>query len=213
MGGILPAFEAWNAIYMRMPHPRRRRLPAILLVLGLLATVAVRFAGTAQACGRERWPVKVGDDEDAAAVDLARAVPTTLAALTALAPPAERPEDARVGATERTVYVVEATLYAYTHESDGDYHLALRGPDGATLIAEIPDPACVGATSPFRRAIAQARAEFDARFKVYSRFRHANVKVEVTGVGFFDFDHHQRGVAPNAIELHPVLAIRFPRGS
>jgi len=27
----------------------------------------------------------------------------------------------------------------------------------------------------------------------------------VTGVGFFDFWHGQRGVAPNAIELHPVL--------
>ena len=28
----------------------------------------------------------------------------------------------------------------------------------------------------------------------------------ISGVGFFDFDHGQRGVAPNAIELHPVLA-------
>jgi hypothetical protein len=27
----------------------------------------------------------------------------------------------------------------------------------------------------------------------------------ITGVGFFDFDHGQTGVAPNAIELHPVL--------
>lgn len=30
----------------------------------------------------------------------------------------------------------------------------------------------------------------------------------VTGVAFFDFDHGQTGVAPNAIELHPVLAFR-----
>jgi hypothetical protein len=30
----------------------------------------------------------------------------------------------------------------------------------------------------------------------------------VTGVAFFDFDHSQTGVAPNAIELHPVLAFR-----
>jgi hypothetical protein len=27
----------------------------------------------------------------------------------------------------------------------------------------------------------------------------------VNGVGFFDFKHGQRGVAPNAIELHPAL--------
>jgi hypothetical protein len=32
--------------------------------------------------------------------------------------------------------------------------------------------------------------------------------VEISGVGFFDFEHGQNGVAPNAIELHPVLAIR-----
>jgi len=30
----------------------------------------------------------------------------------------------------------------------------------------------------------------------------------ITGVGFFDFDHGQTGVAPNAIELHPVLAFK-----
>jgi hypothetical protein len=30
----------------------------------------------------------------------------------------------------------------------------------------------------------------------------------VTGVAFFDFQHGQTGVAPNAIELHPILAFR-----
>ena len=30
----------------------------------------------------------------------------------------------------------------------------------------------------------------------------------ISGVGFFDFQHGQRGVAPNAIELHPVLGFR-----
>jgi len=33
-------------------------------------------------------------------------------------------------------------------------------------------------------------------------------KARVTGVAFFDFKHGQTGVAPNAIELHPVLAFR-----
>ena len=30
-------------------------------------------------------------------------------------------------------------------------------------------------------------------------------KARVTGVAFFDFNHGQTGVAPNAIELHPIL--------
>jgi hypothetical protein len=28
---------------------------------------------------------------------------------------------------------------------------------------------------------------------------------QITGVGFFDTNHGQDGVAPNTIELHPVL--------
>ena len=188
----------------------RLRTASILLLLGLVATLAAEFSSAAHACGRERWPVKVGDDRDAQGVEVTRAVPTTIAALDALAAPAERPQNRRIGTTERTVYVIEAMLYAFKRETDGDYHLALRGPGGATLIAEIPDPACVSEASPFRAGIAKARAAFAARFKVYPRFQDADLKVRVTGVAFFDFDHHQRGVAPNAIELHPVLDIAFP---
>jgi hypothetical protein len=33
------------------------------------------------------------------------------------------------------------------------------------------------------------------------------VPVHVTGIGFFDFIHGQTGVAPNGVELHPVLSI------
>jgi hypothetical protein len=36
-------------------------------------------------------------------------------------------------------------------------------------------------------------------------------RAQVTGVAFFDFPHGQTGVAPNAIELHPVLAFRCLR--
>src|SRR6059036_1361944 len=34
----------------------------------------------------------------------------------------------------------------------------------------------------------------------------------VTGVGFFDFLHGQTGVAPNGIELHPVLGFALVSG-
>ena len=33
-------------------------------------------------------------------------------------------------------------------------------------------------------------------------------RADVTGVAFFDYDHGQTGVAPNAIELHPILVFR-----
>jgi len=34
----------------------------------------------------------------------------------------------------------------------------------------------------------------------------------VTGVAFFDYEHGQTGVAPNAIELHPILGFRCLSG-
>jgi len=37
----------------------------------------------------------------------------------------------------------------------------------------------------------------------------ANTPVILRGLGFFDFAHGQDGVAPNAIELHPVISIEF----
>jgi hypothetical protein len=35
------------------------------------------------------------------------------------------------------------------------------------------------------------------------------VPVTVTGEAFFDTLHGQEGVAPNAIELHPIFVIMF----
>ena len=177
-----------------------------------LVIVIALFTGNAVACGTERWPVKVGEDADAAAVDLAQATPSTIEALDGVAEPALRPDAARVDGAERTVYEIHAILFAYKREADGDYHLALRDGAGHTLIAEIPDPACVGAGSPFLAGIRRARSEFDARFKVGKRYRKTAVEVTVMGVGFFDFPHGQKGMAPNAIELHPVLGIGFGSG-
>jgi hypothetical protein len=34
------------------------------------------------------------------------------------------------------------------------------------------------------------------------------VSIAICGIAFFDFKHGQDGVAPNAIELHPVLGFR-----
>src|SRR5262249_8568325 len=37
---------------------------------------------------------------------------------------------------------------------------------------------------------------------------HVCARASVTGVAFFDFRHGQTGVAPNGIELHPILSFR-----
>ena len=160
-------------------------------------------------CGVERWSVKTGTDADVGLVDLNSSSATTIAALRALTAPATLPSNNRVAPTETTQFVLAATLTEYKLETDSDYHLVIKDASGNTMIAEIPDPACVGSGSPFTGGIQTARAEFDNKYSATTSFKTANIPVCLHGVGFFDFQHGQTGVAPNAIELHPVLDIKF----
>jgi len=60
-----------------------------------------------------------------------------------------------------------------------------------TMITEIPDPTCVGVTSPFMADIQTARQVFDNRYAAADTFQTADIPVCLTGVGFFDFIHGQ----------------------
>jgi hypothetical protein len=162
------------------------------------------------ACGKERWAVKTGTDDDAALVDLTTATPTTVANLRIPTPPTNLPEINRIKPTETTVFIVSAELIGYRLEADSDIHVILTDGAGNTMITEIPAPHCVGRSSPFKAMIANARAEFDAKYAPATDFTNAAVPIKVKGVGFFDFLHGQFGVAPNGIELHPVLDVSFP---
>jgi hypothetical protein len=183
-------------------------------VFALLVFIAFSTPFQAQQrCGVERWSVKTGTDADSASVNLASPQTTTIAQLIALTPPNPIPPNNRFGPTESTVFVVNATLTDFKMEGgrtgDSDYHLVLKDDQGNTMVAEIPSPSCVGDGSVFAGQIANARSEFDAQFTATTSFQTANVPVQVTGVGFFDFAHGQNGAAPNVIELHPVLDISF----
>jgi hypothetical protein len=119
----------------------------------------------------------------------------TIAYLISRKPPATLPEQRLP--FERHVFRATAAVTLVRPEDDGDLHLILS--DGTrTMIAESPSPSCIsGATLTRRRQMARARR----RVKLCAKAR-------VTGVAFFDFLHGQTGVAPNAIELHPVVAFR-----
>ena len=98
---------------------------------------------------------------------------------------------------ERLVYTVTAAVTLVRQEQDGDLHLVLRS--GADhMIAEAASPSCDSRATSLRRAQMTAAR---ARVRLCAHAR-------VTGVAFFDFDQGQTGVAPNAIELHPILGVR-----
>ena len=164
-------------------------------------------------CGVERWSVKTGTDADAGTVNLNALTSTTVANMRAFTTPNPIPSNNRVSPAETTVWVINATLTLFKLESDSDYHLVIQDTSGNTMITEIPAPSCVGSGSPFLAAITNARATFDAQFTATTSFQTANIPVQVTGVGMFDFPHGQTGAAPNQIELHPVLNIVFNPGA
>ncbi|MDQ3918921.1 MAG: Ig-like domain repeat protein, partial [Acidobacteriota bacterium] len=185
-----------------------------------IATAPITLTVQSPSCGVERWSVKVGTDPDSDSVNLNNPVHTTIQALSALTPPADPPgppDNSRVQPTESTVYVIDATMTFYKKETDVDYHIVIQDDTGHTMIAEIPSPACVLSpttprqlvSGPFSGGITSAREKFDARFTATTFFQTANVPVRVKGVAFFDFIHGQNGVAPNGIELHPLLDIDF----
>ena len=156
-------------------------------------------------CGNERWDIKTGTDAEASGISL---IPqgSSVHVLIGLPPPDS--VVARVEPTETTVWqLTNVTLTELKEEADSDYHLVLS--DGIkTMIAEIPFPSCAPA-SAWSCFISRARSQIDAAYTVTPTPVYPAATMTVRGVGFFDFLHDQNGVAPNAIELHPLLELCF----
>jgi hypothetical protein len=176
---------------------RRSRVVAVILVAACAALAArvaapsdshhFRFSA-ALACGVERWGIKTLKDRPR----LLRARPTTVARLTALPRPGYLPP--RRLPFEHRIFTVIARVTLDRLEDDLDYHLVLRS-GSRTMIAETPSPLCTKGATAYRR-----RQMRDSR-----RVARICKRARVGGVAFFDFLHGQTGVAPNGIELHPVL--------
>ncbi len=170
---------------------------SLFVVAFVCAATAAEAGGKADTrllCGTERWTVKTLQDKPI----LLPARTTTIRFLVTRPAPSVLPSTRLP--FERHVYRVTAAVTLVRPEDDGDFHLVLR--DGALhMIAETPSTSCVAGATPVRRA--QMRS---ARAAV-----RLCARAVVTGVAFFDYKHGQTGVAPNAIELHPILGYRCLR--
>ena len=186
---------------LRCPWGRYAGLALRSLAL-LLFAASIAAQARPRTCGSERWPVKVLADRDTGTVQFIPAA-SSVAELAGLPRPAGPfPPAARLAPHERTAFRVRAVLRQVISESDSDLHLVLQDTEDstATMVAEIPDSACA-LTSSHKAEFAAARLALRGAPK--------GAIIELDGVGFFDFLHGQRGVAPNGFELHPVLAVRL----
>jgi hypothetical protein len=152
--------------------------------------------------GSYRWDVKTGCDSDAAAIVWKPRI-MTIAHLYAIKAP--RAPRGRVVPHETQIVAVTGRLTSAHLESDGDYHLVIEDDKHRTLIGEIPDPTLCP-QSVWAARITDARTAFDTTVhSLTAEVKSMNSQVTITGPLFFDVRHGQTGVAPNGIELHPVL--------
>ena len=165
-------------------------LAAVLAVLTGVSSGTIH-ASTRATCGGDRWIVKTLQDRP----KLLPARKTTIHFLTTRPAPSHLPSTRLP--FEHHVYTVTATVVLIRPEGDSDLHVLLRSGRNH-MISEAPSPSCDKGATPYRRRqmrIARSHIRLCAR-------------AHVTGVAFFDFPHGQTGVAPNAIELHPILGFR-----
>jgi hypothetical protein len=178
----------------------------------LAACAAALFAQACTICIHGRnWPFKIGTDPDAHDVAMIP-VPTTIAELIAI-PHVERPPGMRriAPAELRTYTLRDVRLSSFQRSPDGDVHMVLADAEGHTMIAEATPPGCTGEHSPWRARIAEVRAVVDDVVG-QSLIGWGHRTISMTGVGYMDSLHGQPGVAPNGMEIHPVLAICFGKG-
>jgi hypothetical protein len=124
--------------------------------------------------------------------------------------PSTYPQDHRLAPIETHTWEVDKVwLKAFAEEDDSDIHLILADSAGRTMITELPGPACVNPVSPWRSDIAATRRYFAHTYPITTTWHFVHRLVDVRGLGFFDDEHGQYGVAPNGIELHPVIWMRF----
>jgi len=211
---LLAAFACGNGSPSSMPAAS----PASSPTASIVPTVTPSAAPvTGAQCGVERWPVKTLSDQDAALVNFTPAA-SSVAALRSLAAPAALPQSSRIAPTELTAFTVTAQVVEMKLEEDRDIHLVIVEPSDptATMITEFPDAdQCSGAVaSAHAQDMRTARAALVAAFgqPSSSQFTNLTGTATLTGVGFFDFLHGQTGVAPNGIELHPVIGFTLVSG-
>lgn len=211
----------------------RRRLRRRLGVLGAVIALAlaavvvaaargpatVKLAPSSHCGGIERWDVKTLSDPAARSVRF-RAKDTTIERLRQQVPPGpiggHLPRSSGVESQVwrlKDVFLVDARLVTGSG-GDEDIHLVIRDQHPThTMIVEFPDVRCRGAAVSHKKdAMRRARADFlRACGEMPRKFVDLRGRATLSGVGFFDRFHKQRGVAPNVIELHPVL--RFTASS
>jgi hypothetical protein len=169
-------------------------------------------------CGTERWDVKTLSDPDTVKINFNQVVPSSVHEQVLIVPPGKIKHDLPRRDDESIIYHIKCNIISFKREGgskgDKDIHVVIQDPETfETMIAEIPHPVCNGIQGTSRvqqfedlnQWFSDNIGEPTTKFKELME----PASVVITGLGFFDFNHGQRGRATNGREIHPVLSIEF----
>ncbi|MDQ6943074.1 MAG: hypothetical protein M3169_11260 [Candidatus Eremiobacteraeota bacterium] len=177
-------------------------------------------SGCGISCGVERWHVKTMSDTFASQVNRNVQIVTVDTLIHAAVPSglSSSSDNVRFSPWELQAVRVRGTIVGWKTESDNDYHVVISDMNNPneTMIIEPPSSSCSGACQSGYGALYQsARNAFvtclgspPSSFTAPGK----TVVVDITGVPMFDLLHGQTGVAPNGIEIHPVMSVAFVSG-
>lgn len=165
----------------------------------------------AQDCGEERWAIKTLSDPDTTLINFDTIVQTSIEEQISLPKPL-KVKGARM-LSETTQYELTAYITGYKLEADRDIHIVISDEENNEMVVEIVDPECesVKETSRYQQLTDLRSWFYDnvgrpvPRFKVLAQ----PIEVVITGIGYYDFIHGQKGMAKNGREIHPVLKMEL----
>ena len=189
-----------------------------ILLIALLLPLAHSLHAQDE-CGTWRWRVKLLLDRSGVNWFKAQAEETTITQMIARkdVPDEYRPIGLGDADLVRQPYeetMVKMTCYVYdvkVNEKDMEYRLLLsthKDGTGDKMSAEIPNPACSSLnTQPdLKRKYADARYVADD-IKSWNDKGYV-VKVDITGVPFWNMPKTNKSYAANGMEIHPVFRLK-----
>ena len=189
----------------------KKNLKEILLVFILIVSTTSIFK--AQDCGVKRWDVKTLSDVDTTNIDFTHVVNSSVHHQINLPKPIG--ENTFRVKLEDTVYSIDCYIIAFKKETDDkDIHVVIQDPiTKETMVAEV---VCSECNSVKKTSRYQQFKDLDKWFEENigspkTKFTYPSKPklVTLTGVGFFDTFHGQKGMSLNGREIHPVLTMKL----
>lgn len=182
-----------------------------ILCLHLYALSGILLA-SGQECGVERWSIKTLSDTDTAFIHFNNVVRSSVHDQVNMEAPFGRLNDRL--ASETVVYEIECFVIGYKKEPDRDIHVIVEDINtDETMVIEIMSPDCPEVKNTSRHKLAielyQWFTENIGVPRTSFTFLKDHKRINLTGVGFWDYLHGQKGMANNGREIHPVLSMKI----